>query len=108
MTELIETLGPWTPFIVFIAAYFETAAFLGIVVPGETIMLAGGAAAGASGTPIGVIIVAAVLGAALGDATGYLLGGDTAPHCSSEDIFGVSPSRWIAPARSSIGTAGGR
>lgn len=74
MTELIETLGPWTPFIVFIAAYFETAAFLGIVVPGETIMLAGGAAAGASGTPIGVIIGAAVLGAAMGDATGYFLG----------------------------------
>lgn len=74
MTEVIETLGPWTPLIVFVAAYFETAAFLGIVVPGETIMLAGGAAAGASGTSIGVIIIAAVVGAAMGDATGYFLG----------------------------------
>lgn len=74
MTGLIETLGPWTPLIVFFAAYFETAAFLGIVVPGETMMLAGGAAAGVSGTPIGVIIGAAVVGAAMGDATGYFLG----------------------------------
>lgn len=74
MTELIETLGPWTPLIVFVAAYFETAAFLGVVVPGETMMIAGGAAAGATGTSIWVTIGAAILGAASGDATGYLLG----------------------------------
>ena len=74
MLEFIEGFGPWAPLIVFFAAYSETAAFLGFIVPGETLMIAGGAAAAIGGAPIAVVMGAAIVGAILGDATGYLIG----------------------------------
>lgn len=74
MLEFIEGFGPWAPLIVFFAAYSETAAFLGFIVPGETLMIAGGAAAAIGGAPIALVMGAAILGAILGDATGYVIG----------------------------------
>lgn len=74
MLEFVEGFGPWAPVIVFFAAYSETAAFLGLVVPGETLMIAGGAAAAIGGTPLWIVVTVAIIGAILGDATGYFVG----------------------------------
>lgn len=74
MLQFIESFGPWAPIIIFFAAYSETAAFLGFIVPGETLMIAGGAAAAIGGAPLTVVMGAAILGAILGDATGYVVG----------------------------------
>ena len=74
MLDLIRSVGPWAPFVILLAAYAETAAFLGLIVPGETVMIAGGAAAGIGGVPLALVMGCAMAGAALGDATGYYLG----------------------------------
>ena len=41
-----STLGPYTYALVAVMAFLETAAFVGLVVPGETIVIVGGVIAG--------------------------------------------------------------
>jgi hypothetical protein len=41
-----STLGPYTYALVGVMAFLETAAFVGLVVPGETIVIVGGVIAG--------------------------------------------------------------
>lgn len=55
-------------------AFAESAAFLGLLVPGETAMLLGGALAGLGQVSLPVMILAAITGAVLGDLAGYGLG----------------------------------
>ena len=54
LQELLEdvsnTLGAWTYLLVGVFAFLETGAFVGLVVPGETVMLLGGAVAGQGGS----------------------------------------------------------
>jgi membrane-associated protein len=52
----------------------EASTLVGLVVPGETAVLAGGVAAHAGSLPLWAVILAAVGGAALGDQVGYALG----------------------------------
>ncbi|HEX6204786.1 MAG TPA: hypothetical protein VFZ29_03155, partial [Solirubrobacterales bacterium] len=46
LEEVSETLGAWTYLLVGVFAFAETGAGIGLVVPGETTMLLGGAVAG--------------------------------------------------------------
>jgi membrane protein DedA with SNARE-associated domain len=74
VVDTLRALGPYAPFVVFIAATAESAGFVGLFVPGEMLTIVGGAVAGLSGTPVWWVIVAAVLGAFLGDSIGYWIG----------------------------------
>jgi membrane-associated protein len=74
MLSFLTRLGPFAPVIVFVAALTESAAFLGLIVPGELMVLVGGALAGTGGVPLPVILVAAITGAIAGDAIGYTFG----------------------------------
>jgi uncharacterized membrane protein YdjX (TVP38/TMEM64 family) len=59
LEDLSNTLGAWTYLIVAVFAFAETGAFVGLVVPGETVMLLGGAVAGQGAIDIYVLIAIA-------------------------------------------------
>ena len=67
-------LGPWGYAVVFLGAALESAAFLGLFVPGESLVIVSGvlAAAGLFGLPTLIAVVSA--GAVIGDSIGYELG----------------------------------
>jgi undecaprenyl-diphosphatase len=72
--DLGSALGPYTYALVAVMAFLETGAFVGLLVPGETVVIVGGVVAGQ-----GHIDLVAVLGltwicAFTGDLTGYALG----------------------------------
>jgi membrane protein DedA with SNARE-associated domain len=65
---------PWAYPLVFAAATAEGALFLGLVFPGETILLLAGFLAWKGTLDLPIVIVLAIAGAALGDSIGYELG----------------------------------
>ncbi len=74
LEEISETLGRWTYLLVGVFAFAETGAFVGLVVPGETVMLLGGAVAGQGAIDIYLLIAVAWFAAWLGDTTSFFLG----------------------------------
>jgi len=74
LKDLSHTLGAWTYLIVAVFAFAETGAFVGLLVPGETVMLLGGAVAGQGAIDIYVLIAVAWFSAWLGDTTSFFLG----------------------------------
>jgi membrane protein DedA with SNARE-associated domain/membrane-associated phospholipid phosphatase len=69
-----DTLGAWTYLLVGAFAFAETGAFVGLVVPGETVMLLGGAVAGQGAIDIYLLIAIAWFAAWLGDTTSFFIG----------------------------------
>jgi membrane protein DedA with SNARE-associated domain/membrane-associated phospholipid phosphatase len=74
LEDISNTLGAWTYLLVGVFAFAETGAFVGLVVPGETVMLLGGAVAGQGAIDIYVLIAIAWFSAWLGDTTSFFLG----------------------------------
>ena len=74
LEEISTTLGRWTYLLVGFFAFAETGAFVGLVVPGETVMLLGGAVAGQGAIDIYLLIAVAWFAAWLGDTTSFFLG----------------------------------
>jgi membrane protein DedA with SNARE-associated domain len=74
LKDLSEVLGSWTYLLVGLFAFAETGAFVGLVVPGETVMLLGGAVAGQGAISIYLLIAIAWFCAWLGDTTSFFLG----------------------------------
>jgi membrane protein DedA with SNARE-associated domain len=74
LEDISETLGAWTYLLVGVFAFAETGAFVGLVVPGETVMLLGGAVAGQGAIDIYLLIAIAWFSAWLGDTTSFFLG----------------------------------
>lgn len=72
--DISHTLGAWTYLLVGVFAFAETGAFVGLVVPGETVMLLGGAVAGQGAIDIYLLIAIAWFSAWLGDTTSFFLG----------------------------------
>src|SRR4051812_10934480 len=74
LTDLSDTLGPWTYALVGGLAFLETGAFVGLVAPGETAIVLGGVVAAEGGVSLPVILLVAWAAAAAGDLASYLLG----------------------------------
>ena len=74
LEDISNTLGAWTYLLVGTFAFAETGAFVGLVVPGETVMLIGGAVAGQGAIDIYLLIAIAWFTAWLGDTTSFFLG----------------------------------
>ncbi|HET7416665.1 MAG TPA: VTT domain-containing protein [Solirubrobacterales bacterium] len=74
LEEVSNTLGAWTYLLVGLFAFAETGAFVGLVVPGETVMLLGGAVAGQGAIDIYLLIAVAWFSAWLGDTFSFFLG----------------------------------
>ena len=74
LEDISEVLGAWTYLLVGFFAFAETGAFIGLVVPGETVMLIGGAVAGQGAIDVYLLIAIAWFAAWLGDTTSFFLG----------------------------------
>ena len=72
--DVSTKLGALTYVLVALAAFLETAAFVGLILPGETVVILGGAVAGQGQTSL-VLTIGAVWAAAFaGDTVSFLLG----------------------------------
>jgi membrane protein DedA with SNARE-associated domain/membrane-associated phospholipid phosphatase len=74
LEDISNTLGAWTYLLVGFFAFAETGAFVGLVVPGETVMLLGGAVAGQGAIDLYLLIAIAWFSAWAGDTTSFFLG----------------------------------
>jgi membrane protein DedA with SNARE-associated domain/membrane-associated phospholipid phosphatase len=74
LEDISEILGAWTYLLVGFFAFAETGAFVGLLVPGETVMLIGGAVAGQGAIDIYLLIAIAWFTAWLGDTTSFFVG----------------------------------
>ena len=74
LLDLVTRLGDWSYLIIFAAAMLECAAFAGLLVPGESLVLASGFFAHQGILELDAVIAAVAVGAVAGDNIGYLLG----------------------------------
>jgi undecaprenyl-diphosphatase len=74
LLDLVARLGDWSYLIIFAAAALECAAFAGLLVPGESLVLASGFFAHQRILQLDAVMAGAGLGAIAGDNIGYLLG----------------------------------
>ncbi len=74
MLDFLKSLGPLAPVAVFLLATGESAAFLGLLLPGEVAVILGGVVAATGLVPLWLMAAVAVVGAILGDSIGYFLG----------------------------------
>jgi membrane protein DedA with SNARE-associated domain len=74
LEDVSNTLGAWTYLLVGVFAFAETGAFVGLVVPGETTMLLGGAVAGQGVINVYLLIAIAWFAAWAGDTTSFFIG----------------------------------
>jgi membrane protein DedA with SNARE-associated domain len=74
LVDFVWRIGSWGYAVVFLGAALESAAFLGLLVPGESLVIVSGvlAAAGLFELPALISVVSA--GAVVGDSIGYELG----------------------------------
>jgi membrane protein DedA with SNARE-associated domain/membrane-associated phospholipid phosphatase len=72
--DIAQALGKWTYVLVGVFAFLETGAFIGLIAPGETVVLAGGVIAGQGEISL-VPLIGVVWGCAvLGDSTSFFIG----------------------------------
>jgi membrane protein DedA with SNARE-associated domain/membrane-associated phospholipid phosphatase len=74
LEDVSNALGAWTYLLVGVFAFAETGAFVGLVVPGETVMLLGGAVAGQGAIDVYLLIAIAWFAAWAGDTTSFFVG----------------------------------
>ena len=74
LLDLVARLGHWSYLILFLAAALECSAFVGLLVPGESLVLAAGFLAHQGILGLDTVIGAAAVGAVAGDNIGYQLG----------------------------------
>jgi membrane protein DedA with SNARE-associated domain/membrane-associated phospholipid phosphatase len=72
--DIARALGAWTYALVGVLAFLETGAFVGLVAPGETVVIAGGVIAGQGEIDLIPLIGLVWTCAVLGDTTSFYLG----------------------------------
>ena len=72
--DIGKALGPYTYILVGVMAFLETGAFVGLVAPGETVVIVGGLVAGQGEINIIILIGLVWFCAVAGDTTSFLLG----------------------------------
>lgn len=78
MSSLIDAVtglaSPWAYVVVGVLAALEASAFVGLFIPGELALLAGGYIVQQGHARLGVMVLVAALGAIVGDSIGYEIG----------------------------------
>jgi membrane protein DedA with SNARE-associated domain/membrane-associated phospholipid phosphatase len=74
LEDVSDTLGAWTYLLIGAFAFLETGAFVGLVAPGETMVILGGAVAGQGATSLYLTIAIVWACAWAGDSASFLLG----------------------------------
>jgi membrane protein DedA with SNARE-associated domain/membrane-associated phospholipid phosphatase len=72
--DIAQALGAWTYVLVGLLAFLETGAFVGLVAPGETVVIAGGVIAGEGTIQLLPLIGLVWICAVLGDTTSFFIG----------------------------------
>lgn len=72
--DIAQALGPWTYALVGVMAFLETGAFVGLIAPGETVVIAGGVIAGQGEIQLIPLIGIVWLCAVLGDSASFFIG----------------------------------
>lgn len=97
-----DNVGAWAYLVVFVATTLEASALVGLVVPGETVLLLAGFFAFQGRLALWLLMVLAILGGAVGDSAGYEIGRRYGPRLErSWAGRKVGPARWER-ARSQI------
>jgi membrane protein DedA with SNARE-associated domain/membrane-associated phospholipid phosphatase len=74
LDDVARTLGDWTYLVVGVLAFLETGAFVGLVAPGETFVILGGAVAGVGETNVILTLAIVWFSAWAGDSVSFFLG----------------------------------
>lgn len=81
MDEIVQPLlafvgahGHWAAIVMFVTAFGESFAFLSLLFPGTTLLIAAGALMAGGKLAYAPVLIAAVLGATLGDTVSYWIG----------------------------------
>ncbi|SIR65869.1 DedA family protein [Williamsia sterculiae] len=75
LVHIIESTPAWAVYLVVWGVVFgEASVLLGLVLPGETLLVAGGVAAAVGPTNVGWLLTGACIAAIAGDSTGYWVG----------------------------------
>jgi undecaprenyl-diphosphatase len=104
MNDLIDVLAglasPWGYVFVGVLAMLESAAFIGLVIPGETVLLVGGLLAYQGRASVVLMMVVAAAGAIVGDSIGYEIGRAAGPSIRDSRLGKkVGARRWAAAER---------
>lgn len=94
LDHLAGLASPWGYIVVGLLAMLEASAFVGLVVPGEAALLAGGFLVSQGRASLGVMIAAAVAGAIVGDSIGYEVGRHLGPSLRRSRM-----GRWVGDER---------
>ena len=91
LIDSLTTMPAWAVYLVLtLLVLGESAAFLGLVLPGETALLAAGAVAAVGQASLPVVIVVGAAGAIAGDCIGYCIGRSIGPR-----VRRSRPGRWV-------------
>lgn len=74
LADVVWRIGAWTYVLIFAGATLESAAFLGFLVPGETLVILAGVLVAAEVLDLPQALAVAIGGAVLGDSIGYEMG----------------------------------
>jgi undecaprenyl-diphosphatase len=74
LDDVSHTLGAWTYLLIGVFAFLETGAFVGLVAPGETVVILGGAVAGQGATSLYLTIAIVWACAWGGDSVSFMIG----------------------------------
>jgi len=74
LLNTISVLGHWGYLLIFLFAFLESSAFMGLAVPGETVVVLAGFLSSQGYLELGDCLWVIALGAILGDSVGYSLG----------------------------------
>ena len=74
LLDFVKAHSDWAAVVMFITAFGESFAFISLLFPGTTVLIAAGTLLSSGGLPYGPILVGAILGAVLGDSVSYWLG----------------------------------
>lgn len=112
VSDLVERVGSAPDGVVVLVAallaLLEASAFVGLVIPGETVVLLAGAVTAGDGPPVVLVVAAVTVGSMVGDSLGYLLGRRVGSRLRrSRAGRWVGEERWAA-ADDAIARTGGR
>jgi membrane protein DedA with SNARE-associated domain/membrane-associated phospholipid phosphatase len=74
IVDVAQAFGPYTYVLVGVLAFLETGAFVGLIAPGETVVMAGGVIAGQGEIELLPLIAVVWSCAVLGDTTSFFIG----------------------------------
>jgi membrane protein DedA with SNARE-associated domain len=74
LLDFIKAHSDWAALVMFVTAFGESFAFLSLLFPGTTVLVAAGTLLSAGTLPYTSILIGAILGAVLGDSVSYWLG----------------------------------